>query len=70
MAIPDNSIAHILNRDHAKAGDHYTDDLGNDWLVHEDRDGLRLEFPDDPNVWVPYRTSTHISLPGLRRCQG
>lgn len=60
-------IEQVLATDEAQAGDHYTDDWGNDWTVHEDRDGLRLEFHDEPNVWIPYRTAMHIKLPGLRR---
>ncbi len=63
----DGCIEHILITDEAKPGDHYTDDWGNDWVVHEDRDGVRLEFKDEPNVWIPYRTAMHIKLPGFQR---
>lgn len=63
----EGSVEQILLIDEAKVGDHYTDDYGNDWEVHEDRDGLRLQFHDERDVWIPHWTAMHIKLPGLQR---
>ncbi|MCZ6828718.1 MAG: hypothetical protein O7F73_03890 [Gammaproteobacteria bacterium] len=60
-------IEQVLLQDDAMPGDQYTDDSGNTWTVHEDREGLRLEFHEEPNVWIPYWTAMHIKLPGLHR---
>ena len=58
-------IEQILLNDNAKAGDHYIDDYGNDWEVHDDRNGLRLQFREEQDVWIPMWTAMHIKLPGL-----
>jgi hypothetical protein len=63
----EGSVEQILLIDEAKVGDHYTDDYGNDWEVHEDRDGLRLQFHNERDVWIPHWTAMHIKLPGLQR---
>ena len=60
-------VEQILLKDEAAPGDHYTDDFDNDWAVHEDRDGLRLQFHDESDVWIPHWTAMHIKLPGLHR---
>ena len=61
------SVEQVLLNDDAQPGDHYRDDYGNDWEVHDDRDGLRLQFHDIPEVWIPYWTAMYIKLPGLQR---
>jgi hypothetical protein len=58
-------IEQVLIADGAQPGDHYADAWGNDWVVHEDREGLRLQVHDDPSVWIPYQTAIHIKLPAL-----
>jgi len=63
----EGSIDQVLIIDEAKVGDHYVDDYGNNWEVHEDRDGLRLQFHDERDVWIPHWTAMHIKLPGLQR---
>lgn len=60
-------IEQVLIADEAQPGDHYSDAWGSDWVVHQDREGLRLEFHDDPSVWIPYQTAIHIKLSGLHR---
>ncbi len=50
----EGSVEQILLNNGVEAGDHYRDDYGNDWEVREDRDGLRLQFHDEPDVWIPY----------------
>jgi hypothetical protein len=65
----EGSVEQILLNDEAEPGDHYRDDYGNDWKVVDDRDGLRLQFEDEPDVWIPYWTAMHIKLPGLQRIQ-
>lgn len=61
------NIEQVLEATQAEAGDHYADDFGNIWLVHEDRDGLRLQIKDNPDAWIPYWTASTIKLPGLHR---
>ncbi len=63
----EGNIEQILTETKAKAGDHYGDDFGNDWIVHDDRDGLRLEIDGKPDAWIPYWTAMSIKLPGLHR---
>jgi hypothetical protein len=63
-------VDQILLNDKAEPGDHYSDDYGNDWEVHEDRDGLRLQFHEETDVWIPHWTTMHIKLPGLHRIEG
>ena len=63
----DGNIEEVLIETKASAGDHYMDDYGNDWVVHEDRDGLRLQKADNPDAWIPYWTAVIIKLPGLRK---
>lgn len=57
----------VLMDSKACAGDHYLDDWGNEWIVHDDRDGLRLQKEDNPDAWIPYWTMMTIKLPGLHR---
>ncbi len=63
----EGSVEQVLLNDEAQAGDHYRDDYGNNWEVHDDRDGLRLQFHETPEVWIPYWTAMYIRLPGLQR---
>lgn len=63
----EGNVEQILLADGAKQGDHYTDDFGNRWVVHNDRDGLRLEIDGLPDAWLPYFTTLRIRLPGLKR---
>jgi uncharacterized membrane protein len=62
-------VEQVLLNDDAVAGDHYADDYGNDWVVHDDRDGLQLQFHNEVDVWIPIWTAMHIKLPGLRRIE-
>ena len=64
-----DSVEKVLFQTSAQAGDHYSDDFGNDWLVQEDRDGLRLQINDRPDAWIPYWTAQTIRLPGLHKMQ-
>lgn len=61
----EGNVEQVLIESDAKAGDQFGDDFGNVWLVHEDRDGLRLEIKDCADAWIPYWTATKIRLPGL-----
>ncbi|NHN40024.1 hypothetical protein G8764_22280 [Pseudomaricurvus alcaniphilus] len=63
----DGNIEEVLIKTKATAGDHYRDDYGNDWVVHDDRDGLRLQKADNPDAWIPYWTALTIKLPGLQK---
>ena len=63
----EGNIEQVLLETNAKSGDEYTDDYGNCWQVHEDRDGLRLHIKGYPDAWIPYWTATTIKLPGLHR---
>lgn len=63
----EGNIEQVLMDTNAKAGDHYGDDFGNDWVVHDDREGLRLEMSGNADVWIPYWTAMVIQLPGLHR---
>jgi hypothetical protein len=65
--ILEGCIEQVLNQDEAKQGDVYSDDFGNNWLVHEDRDGLRLEHYENKSAQIPYWTASLIKLPGFRR---
>ncbi len=63
----EGNVEQILIETRAVAGDHYTDDYGNDWVVHDDRDGLRLQIDGRPDAWIPYWTMLTIKLPGLHK---
>jgi len=63
----EGSVEQVLIETEAQAGDHYRDDFGNDWVVHDDRDGLRLASAHRPDAWIPYWTAMIIRLPGLQR---
>ncbi len=63
----DGSVEEVLLNSNAQAGDHFTDDYGNDWIVHDDRDGLRLEINGHSDAWIPFWTAMTIQLPGLHR---
>lgn len=63
----DGNVEQVLMETRAQPGDHYEDDYGNDWVVHNDRDGLRLQINDNPDAWIPYWTAMTIKLPGLHR---
>ena len=60
-------VEQVLNETNAAPGDVYRDDFGNSWLVHDDRDGLRLEIKGQPDAWIPFWTAMSIRLPGLHR---
>ena len=62
-----NSVEQILEQSSARPGDQYMDDFGNCWVVHDDRDGLRLEHRDNDSAWIPYWTASVIRLPGFRK---
>ena len=62
-------VEQVLQNDKAEAGDRYADDFGNDWEVHDDRDGLRMQIHDEPDAWIPFWTAMHIKLPGLHRVE-
>jgi hypothetical protein len=65
--ILEGCIEQVLDADGAKPGDIYSDDFGNSWVVHEDRDGYRLEHTKNSSAWIPYWTASVIKLPGFHR---
>jgi len=65
--ILEGCIEQILTQDEAEPGYVYGDEFGNQWVVHEDRDGLRLEHHTNSSAWIPYWTASLIKLPGFRR---
>ena len=65
----EGSVEQVLLNDKAEADDRYADDFGNDWEVHDDRDGLRLQIHNEADAWIPFWTAMHIKLPGLHRVE-
>jgi hypothetical protein len=63
----EDCVEQVLVATNAEPGDRYSDDFGNHWVVHDDRDGLRLEIEGHPDAWIPYFTAMKIRLPGLQR---
>ena len=63
----EGNVEQVLLASEAQQGDRYSDDYGNNWVVHDDRDGLRLEIDGHPDAWIPYFTAMRIRLPGLQR---
>ncbi len=63
----EGNVEQVLLDTHAELGDRYSDDYGNRWIVHNDRDGMRLEIEGNPDAWIPYWTAMTIKLPGLHR---
>lgn len=63
----EDCVEQVLVTSNAEPGDRYSDDFGNYWVVHDDRDGLRLEIEGQPDAWIPYFTAMKIKLPGLHR---
>ena len=62
-----NSVERVLIESHAEAGDHFADDLGNHWIVKEDRNGLHIHIQGVPEAWIPYWTCHAVALPGLHK---
>ncbi len=60
-------VEDILLANHAQAGDLFADDFGNEWVVQDDRNGLRLQIQGKPDAWIPFWTAMTIKLPGLHR---
>ncbi|CAA0100345.1 Uncharacterised protein [BD1-7 clade bacterium] len=63
----DGCVEDILLQQGAIAGDVFADDFGNEWVVQDDRNGLRLQIKDKPDAWLPFWTAMTIKLPGLHR---
>lgn len=62
-------IEQVLEQQNAQPGEMFQDDFGNRWVVHDDRDGFRLENDQNDSAWIPYWTASIIKLPGFRRVE-